>query len=92
MSPILSYLPRKLDMDVGGMSIEVEPFTKFLLNFVAMKQMATERQSDKVVSDVEVCMEKVCNLTLPCWKITPHWRSSVLVDHSVIVHFFSFFF
>lgn len=53
-------------MDVGGMSIEVEPFTKFLLNFVAMKQMATERQSDKVVSDVEVCMEKVCNLTLPC--------------------------
>ena len=30
------------------------------LHVVAMQQMAAERQSDRVVSDMEVCMEKKC--------------------------------
>ena len=33
--------------------------TNIPLHFVAVRQMAAEGQSDKIVSDVEVCMKKM---------------------------------
>jgi len=40
------------------MAGEVEHSTKILLHFVVCKEMAAEEQSDKMVSDMEVCMKQ----------------------------------
>ena len=45
------------EVDVCGMPVEVEPSSQYPLHFVAVGQMAIEEQSDKIVSDMEVCMK-----------------------------------
>ena len=40
------------------MAVEVEPSSQYPLHFVAVGQMAIEEQSDKIVSDMEVCMKQ----------------------------------
>ena len=52
------------DADVGDMSGEVEPLHQYSLHFVAVQQMAAERQSDKVVSDLEGCMKQMHGIEL----------------------------
>ena len=46
------------EVDVCGMPVEVEPSYQYPLHFVAVGQMAIEEQSDKIVSDMEVCMKQ----------------------------------
>ena len=51
--------------------------TNIQLNFVAMQQMAAGRQSDKVLSNMEMCIKHRCG-TESLWKNGIHWHSSML--------------
>jgi hypothetical protein len=42
------------------MAVEVDPSRQYSGNFVAMRQMAAEGQSDKMASDMEVRMKQRC--------------------------------
>ena len=46
------------EVDVGGMAVEAEPSITIPLCCVAVQQMTAERQSDRMVSDMEVCMKQ----------------------------------
>ena len=56
MPPILSRWATKLEADVAGMAIQIEPFHQF----VAMWQMPAEGHSDPLASDMEVHIRKRC--------------------------------
>ena len=53
-----------------------------LLNFVAMRQMTAEGQSDKMASDMEVRMKQryTCNWIPPCGKNCTQWHSPTLAE------------
>ena len=59
MPPILWCQPTTSEADVGVMAVEVEPSHQYSIHFVVW-QMAAEGQSDRLVSDTEVCMEQRC--------------------------------
>ena len=48
------------EVDVGGMAVEVGPFTNIPLHVVVMWQMAAEKQLDRVASNMEVCLKQRC--------------------------------
>ena len=56
---------------------------QYLLNIVAMWQMAAEGQSDKIVSDLEVHMKQrgVTEILCAEKKRDIHWHSSMLAEH-----------
>jgi hypothetical protein len=64
MPPILLCWPTTPEADVGDMAVEVEPSRQYsvILYFVAMRQVAAERQSNKMASDMEVRMKQRCDL------------------------------
>jgi len=47
-------------VNTSSMAAEGQPSTNIPLHFVAVQQMAAEWQSDRKVSDMEVCMKKRC--------------------------------
>ena len=57
MPPILLCWPTVSEVKDGGMAVDVEPPTNIPLH-VAVWQMAAEGQSDKVITDMEVCMKR----------------------------------
>jgi len=60
MPPILSWRPTASGVDGGGMAVQAEPSPTILLHVVAVRQMAEEGQSDKMVSDTEVHVKQRC--------------------------------
>ena len=48
------------EVDVGGMAVEPEPSHQCFVHFVAVRWMAAEEQSDKMIFDLEVCMKQSC--------------------------------
>ena len=61
MPPILLCWHTTLEADVGGMAAEVEPSHQYPITFVAVQQMAAEGQSDKMTSDMQVCLKQKCH-------------------------------
>jgi hypothetical protein len=61
MPPILSCCPR-LEVEAGGMTVEVEPSCLKCVSSVAVRQMAAEEQSRKLASHMEVCMKRSVSL------------------------------
>ena len=55
-APYFIMSPTKLEVAVGGMRLNIP--TSIPLHFVAVWQMAAERQSDKMVSDMEPRMKQ----------------------------------
>ena len=49
------------EADVGVMAAEVEPSHQYPITFVAVQQMAAEGQSDKMTSDMQVCLKQKCH-------------------------------
>jgi len=70
--PILWYWPATSEVDIGGTAVEVEPSANTPLCFAAMWQAAAERQSDRMVSDMEMWMKQRCvTESLHAEKMTP---------------------
>ena len=59
MPPILIYWSMTLEVDVRGMAVEVEPSRQYSITFCC-RVMAAEEQSDRMVSDIKVCMKQRC--------------------------------
>ena len=73
MRPILLCWLMTLEVDVGGMAVEVAPSHQYSLIFnIVMWEMAAERQSDRMASDMEVCMQQRC--VAHCGKNGIHWH------------------
>ena len=51
------------EVDVGGMAAEAEHSHNILSHFVAMRQMAAEGQSGRMMSDMEVQMKQRCGIS-----------------------------
>ena len=49
-------------IDVGGITIEAQPSANILLHVVAVWQVAAEGQSDRKVSNMEVCVKQRCGI------------------------------
>ena len=60
MTLVLLSWPTMPEADVGGMAIEVEPSHQYSIVFCCVQQMATEGQSNRMVSEVEVHMKQRC--------------------------------
>ena len=74
LSPVLLCSLVRSKADVGGMAVEVEPFHQYPITYDAVWQMATEGQSDRMASDMEVCMKKEGShwIHLSRKKMVPH--------------------
>ena len=59
MPPILLYWPTTSEADVRGLTVgQLNLPTSIPLYFVAVWQITAERQSDKMSSDMKVCMKQ----------------------------------
>ena len=57
---ILLCWPMTSEADTGGMVVVLDPSHQYCLTFWCAQQMAAEGQSDKMTSDMEVCMKQRC--------------------------------
>ena len=61
------------EANVVDMTVEVEPSRQYSVNFVAVRQMTAEGQSDKMAPDMEVRMKQRCVIEfLYAEKIAPN--------------------
>ena len=69
MFPVLLRWPTMSETDVGGMAVEVEPSHQYSITYCCGCQVAADRQSDKMASNVEVCMKQRCGIEflIPPW-------------------------
>lgn len=58
MPPISLHWPMMSDAGIGGTASDGEPSRNIPLHFIAFQQMVTEEQSDRMVSDMEVCIKQ----------------------------------
>jgi len=66
----------------GGVAIEAILTNILLLFFFCCEQMAAERQSDRIASDMEVCIKQRCGTEfLHAEKNGTHWHSWTLAGH-----------
>ena len=56
MPPVLLFWPTTLEAEGGGTAVDVEPSQQHPVTFCW--QMASKAQSDKMVSDMEVCLKQ----------------------------------
>ena len=61
MPSFLLCWPMMSEAYLGGMAVGTLP-TNVPLHFIAVRQMAVEGQSDQMVSDMEMCMQKKCGI------------------------------
>lgn len=72
MFPILLCWPTTSEANVDGMAIGFEPSPHIPLHFAAVRQMAAEEQSHRMVSDTQVCIKERCATEFPyAEKMTP---------------------
>ena len=68
-------------VDVGGV-VKLNLPTNIALYFVAMWQVASEGQSDKMVSDMEIHMRQKCRSEFTSWgKNCTYWYSLTFAEH-----------
>lgn len=58
--PVLLCWPTISEVNVGAVAVEVEPSHQYSVPFGSVQQMATEGQSNRMVSEVEVHMKQRC--------------------------------
>ena len=88
MPPFLWCWPMTSEADVGGTAVLVEPSTNISLYFVAVWWMAAEGQSDRMASEMEVCVKQRCGTEFLCAeKMAPgdiHWCLQNAYGHQTV--------
>jgi len=65
MPPILLCWSMTSEADVDVLAVETEPFHQYSVTLCGSATMAAERQSDQMVSDMEVGMKQRCVTEFP---------------------------
>src|SRR5258705_6482325 len=76
MPPILLCWSTTSEADVGGMAVEVEPSLQYPISFVAVRQMAAGRQSDKMA----YCMTWKCVKSRRVSLNSSIWKKNAPID------------
>ena len=75
--PTLLYWPMATEVDVGGMTVEVQPSHQYCIAFCCH---VADGQYDTMASDMEVHIKQKCHWISTWEKACSHWPSSRLAE------------